>query len=58
MTQPCTNWLRPPKGKQESQSPEMKKRMSKLREVEDLEIANSVPLNDADYFEKLWNEVE
>jgi hypothetical protein len=58
MSQSFANWRYPPKVQKESQSAEMKKRMAKLREVEDLEIANSVPLNDADYFEKLWNEVE
>jgi hypothetical protein len=58
MSQSFANWRYPPKVQKESQSAEMKKRMSKLREVEDLEITKTVPLNDADYFEKLWNEVE
>jgi hypothetical protein len=42
MTQPCTNWLRPPKGKQESQSPEMKGRMNAARKVEKKKEASDI----------------
>lgn len=58
MTQPCTNWLRPPKGKEESSSPGMKKRMDSLKQIEERAIESTIPMNDADYFEQLWNEVE
>lgn len=58
MTQPCTNWLRPPKGKQESQSPEMKGRMNAARKVEEKKDFSALALSEKDHFEKMWKELE
>jgi len=58
MTQPCTNWLRPPKGKQESQSHEMKGRMNAARKVEKKKEASAIVLSDQDHFNKILKELE
>lgn len=55
MTQPCTNWLRPPKGKEESQHPQMKKRMSAPNEIETRNIRSACSLPEE---ERLSREID
>ncbi|MEO9910972.1 MAG: hypothetical protein ABJF16_15460 [Lentilitoribacter sp.] len=58
MSKDLESFKYPSKVKKESQSPEMKKRMSNLKQIEERAIESAIPMNDADYFEQLWNEVE
>ena len=58
MTQPSTNWLRPPKAKRESQHPEMKGRMKAARKVEKKKDFSGSALSDQDHFNQIWKELE